>query len=128
MIILAFLLAVYIAYGIVITKLHKQMYGRGSVLAWIPYCNLYLLGKLTINKFAGWAVALLAVLSTALSSNLALELTGNSMMLAKVRASVSELSGTLSLLFLVNAIFKYLRLKQNRTESDEKIASVALQK
>ena len=48
-----FLIAIYVVLGIVLNKLNKKIYGKGTALAWIPFCNVYLLGKLTANKFVG---------------------------------------------------------------------------
>jgi len=49
-----FLIAIYVVLGIVLNKLNKKIYGKGTALAWIPFCNIYLLGKLTVNKFIGF--------------------------------------------------------------------------
>ena len=47
---------IYILVGILLNKLNKVMYGKGTALAFIPFCNVYLLGKLTINKIVGWVL------------------------------------------------------------------------
>ncbi len=39
--------------GIITYKLSKILYHEKSIMAWIPIVNIYLLGKLTINKMAG---------------------------------------------------------------------------
>ncbi len=39
--------------GIITYKLNKKMYREKSIMAWIPIVNIYLLGKLTINKIVG---------------------------------------------------------------------------
>lgn len=39
--------------GFIIYKLNKIMYHEKSIMAWIPIVNIYLLGKLTINKMVG---------------------------------------------------------------------------
>ena len=122
-IIFGILFAVYLTCGIVLTKLHKLKYGKGNILAWIPYCNYYLLGKLTVNKYMGWGLASLAVLSTALSSTLAMNLVGNTMTLAKVRASVSELTSSLSFILLIYAIVEYFDLKKKQEGNNEKITN-----
>ena len=44
------LIILWIIEGIIINKLHKEMYGKATALAWVPFCNIYLLGKLTVNK------------------------------------------------------------------------------
>ncbi len=53
----------YIAEAIILNSLNKKMYGKGTALAWIPICNIYLLGKLTINKIVGWVLVALSFLT-----------------------------------------------------------------
>ena len=45
---------IYIIGAIFLNKFNKLVFGKGTALAWIPICDIYLLGKLTINKFVGW--------------------------------------------------------------------------
>lgn len=47
-------LIIYIITSIFLNKLNKLMYGKGTPMAWIPIFNIYLLGKLTVNKLVGW--------------------------------------------------------------------------
>ena len=56
-------IGLYIALAIVLNSLNKKMYGKGTALAWIPICNTYLLGKLTINKIMGWILIALMFLT-----------------------------------------------------------------
>ena len=51
---LAIVIAIYIATAIFLNKFNKLVYGKGTAKAWIPIANIYLLGKLTVNKFVGW--------------------------------------------------------------------------
>jgi len=60
--ILIFLIAIYVVLGIVLNKLNKKIYGKGTALAWIPLCNTYLLGKLTVNKIFGFILIALQIL------------------------------------------------------------------
>ena len=39
--------------GIILYNLNKKIYHEKSIIAWIPVANIYLLGKLTINKKSG---------------------------------------------------------------------------
>lgn len=45
---------IYIAVAIFLNNFNKVVNGKGTALAWIPICNIYLLGKLTFNKMVGW--------------------------------------------------------------------------
>ena len=47
---------------------HGRIYGRGTALAWIPVANLYILGKLLINKGFGWALVIVQVIISILTS------------------------------------------------------------
>ncbi len=44
---------IYIIQGLVLNGLNKKIYGEGTWQAWVPIANIYLLGKLTINKIGG---------------------------------------------------------------------------
>ena len=53
----------YAALAIFLNNFNKKMYGESTVMAWIPFANIYLLGKLTFNKDAGYGLVALFVLS-----------------------------------------------------------------
>ena len=53
----------YAALAIFLNNFNKKMYGESTVMAWIPFANIYLLGKLTFNKDAGYGLTALLVLS-----------------------------------------------------------------
>ncbi len=62
--VLIFALVIYIILGIVLTKLNKKIYGKKTILAWLPFFNIYLLGKLTVNKLMGFVLVLFSLLGT----------------------------------------------------------------
>ena len=64
---LIFLIVIYIVLGIVLNKLNKRIYGRGTALAWIPLCDIYLLGKLTVSKFFGFILLLFSLLNSSIT-------------------------------------------------------------
>ncbi len=47
------LLIIYILISLFLNNFNKLKYGQGTILAYIPILNIYLLGKLTFNKPAG---------------------------------------------------------------------------
>ena len=49
-------------FGRFLNKLNYVLYGKHSILAWIPFFNIYLLGKLTINRFMGLMLAILNII------------------------------------------------------------------
>lgn len=53
----------YVALAIFLSKFSKKVYGESSVMSWIPFANIYLLGKLTFNKDAGYGLLALLLLS-----------------------------------------------------------------
>lgn len=56
------LLFLYFMFGRFLNKLNYVLYGKHSILAWIPFLNIYLLGKLTINRFIGLLLAILNII------------------------------------------------------------------
>lgn len=55
-IIILFAVIVFILYMVgafILNKTNKIIYGKNTILAWIPFINLYLLGKLTFGKIFG---------------------------------------------------------------------------
>lgn len=46
-----------------LSQFHKSIYEKGTIFAWIPLCNLYLLGKLTFNKYAGLILIIFGLLT-----------------------------------------------------------------
>lgn len=49
----SFILFVSIIPGYIPYKLNKIMYNEKSLIIWFPFINIYMLGKLTINKVVG---------------------------------------------------------------------------
>ena len=64
LIILLVVIVIYVAVGILLNKLNKQINGKGTPMAWIPIANIYLLGKLTVNKIVGWILVACALLTS----------------------------------------------------------------
>ena len=44
----------YILFINSLNNLHQTLYGKRTILVWIPIVNVYLLGKMTVNKLVGW--------------------------------------------------------------------------
>ena len=66
-VILLIVVACYAAVAIFLTRFSKKVYGESSVMAWIPIANIYLLGKLTYSKDAGYGLVALLILSCTLT-------------------------------------------------------------
>lgn len=54
LILLAIVIIVYLFFAIFLNKFHKLVNGKGTVMAFIPIANIYLLGKLALNKLFGY--------------------------------------------------------------------------
>ena len=57
----------YVALAVFLNNFSKKVYGEPSVMAWIPFANIYLLGKLTFNREVGYGLVALFVLSGTLT-------------------------------------------------------------
>ena len=57
------LIAIYVVQAIFLSSFNKLVYGKGTWMAWVPYCNTYLLGKLTFNETVGWVLVGASILS-----------------------------------------------------------------
>ena len=49
---------IYVMVARFLNKMNKVMYGKGTPMAWIPFTQNYLIGKLAINKLVGWVIVL----------------------------------------------------------------------
>ena len=59
---------IYILWGLFLSSFNKLIEGKGTILGFIPICNLYLLGKLTFNSFMGLILVLASFVVTALTA------------------------------------------------------------
>ena len=53
------LIVAYSMVSVLINKLNDAIHGKITVLAWVPVTNVYLLGKLVVNKIMGILLAVL---------------------------------------------------------------------
>lgn len=64
----ATLLILYVIFSSILSKVNKTIYERKNIFAWIPIFNLYLLGKIAVNKIIGVILVLLVFLIGSLIS------------------------------------------------------------
>ena len=62
-IIILIIITFYAVLAIFLNNFNKKVNGTPTVMAWIPFANVYLLGKLTFNKDAGYGLIALFLLS-----------------------------------------------------------------
>lgn len=111
-ILLAFMIAIYVVMGIVLTKLNKVMYGYTTPMAWIPCCNIYLLGKLTFNKWAGWLLLILGFLSSSQQYKIrGNEIVSYSYLPFQISPAFSIIYSIIMVGLFIYAVMKYYRLK-----------------
>ena len=90
----------FVIIGLFLNKYNKLLYGEGSILAFIPLAQTYLLGKLAFNKLVG-------IIMVAISLLPYLSIPKNDYIL-----SVGEFSGAARFFILIYAIIKYNRIKK----------------
>ena len=102
-IILILVIAIYIAIGIFLNNFHKVVYGNGTILAFIPIANMYVLGKLTVNKAVGWALVFCEIITG--------KINGNYILPEGISSFLSTFLSIVSVVLLIYGIAKYNKLK-----------------
>ena len=117
------LIILWIIEGIIINKLHKEMYGKATALAWVPFCNIYLLGKLTVNKTIGWALAISKILTYTITTTVNGVQKTYSILPSSISTLLSGIVGIITFCLLIYAIVKYKSLeKSNNIQNQTNIA------
>ena len=117
------LIILWIIEGIIINKLHKEMYGKATALAWVPFCNIYLLGKLTVNKTIGWALAISKILTYTITTTVNGVQKTYSILPSSISTLLSGTIGIITFCLLIYAIVKYKSLeKSNNIQNQTNIA------
>lgn len=110
--ILIIVLGIYIAISIFLNKFNKLVYGKGTAMAWIPIFNIYLLGKLAINKIVGWILVVCIFLTGTYTTTFNGVETTHTILPENISSVVSTLYNLAILGLLIYAIVKYNRLKK----------------
>lgn len=110
---LIIIIVIFIVIGVILNKLNKLMYGKGTALAFIPLCQTYLLGKLTINKIAGWVLIVLTfVFSQTTTTINGVKVDRSIIKNATLRNTLSTILTVIELGLVIYAIYKYVKLKK----------------
>ena len=64
LLLLGSLITIYIVCSKFLSNFNKLKYGKGTILAWLPFTSIYLMGKLTFNELAGWGLLVICILSS----------------------------------------------------------------
>lgn len=114
----AVLIVIYILFGIFLNKLNKLVYGKGTPMAFIPFVNIYLLGKLAVNKLVGYILVILVILNSEFSITINNETSSAAILPEDIRNVVSIIYSVLVLGLFIYAIVKYFKLKKVNTSSN----------
>jgi|GEM_PF-1755668 len=121
-------LILYILFSIFLNKFNKLVYGKQTVMAWLPLFNVYLFGKLTINKAFGWLLVIGSFLTFSTTTNVnGIEKT-SSILPSKIMPIYSSIYYLVSFIVLILGIVKYFRLKkENNSNSPKSFAQLQLE-
>lgn len=109
------LVILYIIQGIILTKLNKLMYGKGTPMAWIPIVNIYLLGKLTIHKIVGWSFIICMVLTGTFTVTINNVQKVYTLFPNEIREIIYVILDITTFALFFYAIYKYFKLKKENT-------------
>ena len=110
-------IAIYIAISIFLNKFNKLVYGTGTAMCWIPIFNIYLLGKLAINKLVGWVLVICIFLTGSYTITVNGVSTVHAILPEPFHSIVSKLYSIVVLVLFVYAIIKYTRLKNDNSSN-----------
>ena len=116
---LAIVIAIYVAQAIFLNKFNKLVYGKGTALAWIPGGNVYLLGKLAINKIVGWILFACWVSTIEFTSTINGVEKKASILPESISNIVSTIYSLAVIIIFIYAIIKYRNMKNNNTQSTQ---------
>lgn len=117
--ILVIALAIYIATAIFLNKFNKLVYGKGTAMAWIPIFNVYLLGKLAVNKAVGWILVICVFLTTETTVTFNDVETTYSILPERIRTVVYTIYTLAYFGLLIYAIVKYNKLKKEKNNTNQ---------
>lgn len=113
-IILLVVLIIYILQAILLNKLNKLMYGKGTPMAWIPVANIYLLGKLTVNKLVGWILVICCFSTGTVTTTVNGESTTTTLLPGNIGKIVSLIYSISVFVLFIYAVIKYFKLKKEK--------------
>ncbi|MDD6271988.1 MAG: hypothetical protein PUA90_00505 [bacterium] len=96
-------------------------------MAWIPIFDVYLLGKLTINKFVGWILVICIFLTGTYTTTINGVETIHTILPESISCTISTIYNIAFLGLFIYAIVKYNRLKKEKIASEQSIQSTTNQ-
>ena len=112
LIVVAIAVLVYVLISLFLNKFNKLVYGKGTILAWIPICNIYLLGKLTINKTVGWILVACIFLTSTYTTTVNGVTTVHTILPANISGTISSTYNFVVFGLFIYAIIRYNQIKK----------------
>ena len=112
LLLLGSLIAIYIACSKFLSNFNKLKYGKGTILAWLPFTSIYLMGKLAFNELAGWSLLVICILSSSYTVTVNGVETVQTIAPASIQGPLSKIFPLLNFGVLVCCILKYNKLKK----------------
>jgi hypothetical protein len=106
-------LLLLIIQGLLIDVCHKRLYGKRTILSYLPVATNYIYGKCACGKAGGYLIMVLGILSASTQETLTDGSQGITYTFGKTGQISSSIFSILSVLFLVLCIVNYFRKKEN---------------
>lgn len=113
LLLLGSLITIYIVCSKFLSNFNKLKYGKGTILAWLPFTSIYLMGKLAFNELAGWGLLVICILSASYTITVNGVETVQTIAPASIQGPLSKIYPLLNLGVFVYCIFKYNKLKKS---------------
>ncbi|MDD6388578.1 MAG: hypothetical protein PUA68_05915 [Bacilli bacterium] len=107
------LIAIYIACSIFLSNFNKLIYGKGTILAWLPFTSIYLMGKLAFNNLVGWGLLVICILSSSYTVTVNGVETVQTIAPSSIQGPLSKIYPLLNFGVFVYCIVKYNKLKKS---------------
>ena len=107
------LIAIYIACSIFLSNFNKLIYGKGTILAWLPFTSIYLMGKLAFNNLVGWGLLVICILSSSYTVTVNGVETVQTIAPVSIQGPLSKIYPLLNFGVFVYCIIKYNKLKKS---------------
>ena len=113
LLLLGSLITIYIVCSKFLSNFNKLKYGKGTILAWLPFTSIYLMGKLAFNELAGWGLLVICILSSSYTVTVNGVETVQTIAPASIQGPLSKIYPLLNFGVFVYCIIKYNKLKKS---------------
>ena len=113
LLLLGSLITIYIVCSKFLSNFNKLKYGKGTILAWLPFTSIYLMGKLAFNELVGWGLLVICILSSSYTVTVNGVETVQTIAPASIQGPLSKIYPLLNFGVFVYCIVKYNKLKKS---------------